>query len=216
MYKICIKCGFEKAISEFRLFKTKYKSYYRGECMVCEKIYADGNKEKYKIKRDKNKDKFKQQVQKSKQDFPWRKHLYSAKSRCTNPNNDSYNSYGKKGIKFEISDKDGEYLWYRDNGDLMDQPCIDRINSKGNYTVNNCQFLDKVVHDLKTLKEMSIFAKKVIQLERNKTFRKKWSSQTQIINLKGVSWQGLKSALEHNKLYKGFYWVYEKDYKNNA
>ena len=70
MYKICIKCGFEKAISEFRLFKTKYKSYYRGECIVCEKIYADENKEKYKIKRDKNKDKIKQQVEKSKQDFP--------------------------------------------------------------------------------------------------------------------------------------------------
>ena len=37
---------------------------------------------------------------------------------------------------------DGKFLWNRDKAYLMKKPSIDRINNDGNYTRENCQFIE--------------------------------------------------------------------------
>ena len=33
-------------------------------------------------------------------------------------------------------------LWFRDKAHTMQRPSLDRINSDGNYTFNNCRFIE--------------------------------------------------------------------------
>ncbi len=210
MYKICNKCGVSKLLSEFRKFKSQFKSriYYRGECRVCEKVLADQNKEKYRLIREQNKEEIKRKRDEFHEKYPWRRNLASAKQRCTNPKKRGWNRYGGKGIKFQLSDEDGKYLYYRDKAYLMDIPTLDRKDSNDNYTLENCQFLEKTTHDLKTQRENSFQCIKITQLDESNKVMKRWSSKSQITRLQGYSWNGLEKALNENTLYKRFYWKY--------
>ena len=150
MNKICVKCNKNKDLSEFREYK---KGKFRQKCKICENEEARQwfyDNQEYCKKRNNN------NTLQMRLQTPWKQHLYSAKARCANPNNDSYKGYGERGIKFLLSMEDGEHLWYSDNADLMTEPCIDRIDTNGNYELSNCQFLDKTIHDQKTLTERSV------------------------------------------------------------
>lgn len=70
---------------------------------------------------------------------PWYYSYAGARARCK-PNA----KYGKRGIKFEMTIKDFEYLWYRDAADLLERPSIDRIENDKGYTVGNCRFIEFV------------------------------------------------------------------------
>jgi len=67
---------------------------------------------------------------------PWYSHYSNAKYRCKN------GAYGKRGIKFEMTLGEFEFLWVRDNAHLLKRPSIDRINSHYGYTVSNCRFIE--------------------------------------------------------------------------
>lgn len=154
VYKICVKCTKEKSLNKFREYKP---GKFRVKCKNCENKYSMQwfyNNHDY-CKERISKSNFQRRLY-----SPWLQHLDSAKQRCTNPNRDGYEKYGKRGIKYLLSSNDGEHLWYRDSADLMDQPCIDRIDTNGNYTVENCQFLDKFIHDKKTDQKMELIRKK--------------------------------------------------------
>jgi hypothetical protein len=69
---------------------------------------------------------------------PWNKSLCAIRSRCSNPKHHYY----KNGIKNFLNAKDVEHLWFRDNADEMEYPSIDRINTKGNYTLDNCRYIE--------------------------------------------------------------------------
>jgi hypothetical protein len=74
--------------------------------------------------------------------LPWYRVWYNARQRCINPNNSSYKHYGAKGIKFFITINDIKKLWFRDKAYLLKVPSIDRIDTYGNYTLENCRFIE--------------------------------------------------------------------------
>lgn len=73
----------------------------------------------------------------------WLNHLYGARSRCTNPNASGYKHYGNRGIKCFLTNVEIENLWIRDNAEALKEPSIDRINSDGNYSFDNCRFIER-------------------------------------------------------------------------
>lgn len=63
----------------------------------------------------------------------------NAKDRCNNPNNDQYERYGGRGIKFKIKSFEE---WFDELG-LAPSPehSIDRIDNDGHYEVGNLQWV---------------------------------------------------------------------------
>jgi len=198
--KTCSKCHKTKDISEFREYK---KGKFRAECKICAN---EGSKQWFLDNHEYAKKRNGNRTLNMRLFTPWIQHLYSARQRCTNPKNDSYKKYGQRGIKCLLTKEDIEHLWYRDNAELMKEPCIDRIDTNGHYVLDNCQFLDKFVHDKKTSTEYAKEAKKVVQLSENKEIIKIWDSQSQILKQSGFWYTSLLNAINKNKLYKGFYW----------
>lgn len=78
--------------------------------------------------------------------FPLRKRLRNIKQRCEYPNDKKYKYYGGKGIKCLLTMSDLKFLWERDKANLMKQPSIDRLNPSGDYTLENCQFIEMQVN----------------------------------------------------------------------
>lgn len=64
------------------------------------------------------------------------------KQRCGNPKDKKYRYYGGKGIKVKMTYADLVSLWRRCNGYRLKRPSIDRKNSNGHYTLENCRFIE--------------------------------------------------------------------------
>ena len=87
--------------------------------------------------RKRNKEVIKKREQQKRIREPWRRAYDSVMSRC------SYaGSYGKKGIKNHLKLKDFKYLWFRDKAYEMKRPYIDRIDSNGDYILENCRYME--------------------------------------------------------------------------
>lgn len=69
---------------------------------------------------------------------PWEKTHQRIQVRCCYDKKSSY--YGR--IKNYLKIKDLKYLWFRDKAYLMKTPSIDRMDSKGNYTLENCRYIE--------------------------------------------------------------------------
>lgn len=83
-----------------------------------------------------------QQRAKRKQETPWLRHLDFIKVRCTSRSHQAYRYYGGRGIRCELSESQIKELWMRDNAATLERPSIDRINPTGNYTIENCRFIE--------------------------------------------------------------------------
>jgi len=68
--------------------------------------------------------------------------LSSMKNRCNSIKSCGYAYYGGKGVKCLIEMDELEFLWHRDNGASLKRPSIDRIDSNGNYEIQNCRFIE--------------------------------------------------------------------------
>ncbi len=74
--------------------------------------------------------------------YPWKKHVKHARRRCTDPGHKSYGSYGARGIRCVLSYSEAQVLWIRDRGHELIAPSLDRIDPDGDYTFNNCRFIE--------------------------------------------------------------------------
>lgn len=68
--------------------------------------------------------------------FPWWQSYRGAKDRCKN------GQYKERGIEFHLTLKQVKELWFRDNAEKMIKPSIDRIETTGHYTYDNCRFIE--------------------------------------------------------------------------
>lgn len=71
---------------------------------------------------------------------PWKKTKKNVTNRIRNENHKSHKTY--KHVKDFMKLKDYEFLYKRDNAHLLKQPSIDRKDSKGHYTVENCRYIE--------------------------------------------------------------------------
>jgi hypothetical protein len=67
---------------------------------------------------------------------------WGLRQRCSNPRMIQYKRYGGRGIRAHIKFDEIISLWKRDNADSLKQPSLDRIDNDGNYTVENCRFIE--------------------------------------------------------------------------
>ena len=71
--------------------------------------------------------------------YPWQHSYSAAKRRCEDKCN---KNYGERGIKFELTREDCAFMWARDKAHNLKKHSIDRIDNDGNYTVQNCRFIE--------------------------------------------------------------------------
>lgn len=84
----------------------------------------------------------KKSLKKYLQTHPWYYNFHAAQERCHNKKHRKYPRYGGRGIKFLMAKGDFKFLWFRDKAYLMKKASIDRIDNNGNYTVDNCRFIE--------------------------------------------------------------------------
>lgn len=198
--KVCIDCGIEKELSEFYFRKDSQK--YREECKDC---FKKNRRNFYKN----NNHRICLERKNYRETFPWRITLTDIKKRCNNPKNNHYYCYGKRGIKCLITEEELEKLWFRDSAYLMEKPSIDREDNDGNYTLENCRYMElskNVARKTNNENKKSIF-----QFTKNSVFIKKWDSIIEASTILNIH----KSAISKNlngcsRSSGGFIWRYAK------
>jgi len=86
--------------------------------------------------------------------YPYLQKLWSnINQRCYKEYSKSYKYYGAKGIKNKLHPKNLIFMWKRDNGFELKQPSLDRKDSKKNYTLRNCRFIEFKLNQLEGLKK---------------------------------------------------------------
>jgi len=90
-----------------------------------------------------------EEQRKYRREYPWLSHLYSARQRCNDKNHISYKRYGGKGIKCFLTPYFIYYLWERDKAYKLKKPSLDRRNSKKDYTIDNCKFIELSENSIK-------------------------------------------------------------------
>jgi hypothetical protein len=79
---------------------------------------------------------------------PWARTLNRIRSRCSH-----HPDYVNRGIRCLITKDELRELWFRDQAYLMKQPSIDRIDTNGQYTKENCRYMEKLENSLRQWKE---------------------------------------------------------------
>lgn len=137
---------------------------------------------------------------------PFRMVLHGIKNRCNNPNSYDAKYYHDKGIKCEITEEEIKKIAIRDHYWDMIDPTIDRKNVRGNYTFDNCQFIERSLNSRKDK------IKAVLQYDLDGFFIKEWESavvaskklkinHSHIISV-CLNRQGFKTAGGYNWTYK--------------
>lgn len=157
--KFCKKCKRTLPLSKFYFSPWKGTKqtyyYYSSPCKECKSKtcnkWASKNKDivsltkkRYLVNHPKKrKESLHNWYLKKKRLKPWSTTYFAANQRCNNPNHTAFKYYGGRGIKMLLTMSDFEFLWKRDKAFLMIKPSIDRIDTDGDYTLKNCQFIEQ-------------------------------------------------------------------------
>ncbi len=140
---ICTRCGKMKEKSEYYCHKKSGRSSYCKACHLegCSKHW-EGNKEHCRERNRKYISTHREDANKRQSKYlsknPWMRGYDRARSRCVYKRS----RYNQRGIKFLMTKEDFRMLWYRDKAELMKQPSIDRKDTRGDYTVENCRYIE--------------------------------------------------------------------------
>jgi len=77
---------------------------------------------------------------------PWIARWYAINQRCNDKKWHGYKNYGGRGIENFISQNELKILWERDKAESMERPTIDRIDINGDYTFENCRFIENQIN----------------------------------------------------------------------
>ena len=133
---------------------------------------------------------------------PWIKSCYLAKQRCNNAKNHSYYKYGSRGIKFKMTLEEFKFLWFRDKAYEMKKPTIDRIDSKGNYELSNCRYLEHYENSTRNLNPV-----KIAQISKKGKVVKIWDSISSTIKALNLNEGNLYRCLNNEiPSTSGFVW----------
>ena len=139
--------------------------------------------------------------QKYKKANPWRQSYDMAKYRCE-PNN----VYGKRGIKFCMTVEDFKFLWFRDQAYILNRPSIDRIDTKGNYVLHNCRFIELQEN------RWRYGRKPVLQYTLNGKFIKRYETLMRTAKETKIGLSSISDAAKgRNKKAGGYKWVFVKE-----
>jgi hypothetical protein len=193
--KICNTCGKELELGFFSFRKDS--NTYRVDCKECratkQRKYVSENKQTVYARRNKYYKK-----------FPWMQSYRAIRHRCNNLNASDYKYYGGRGIKCFITEEEIKKLWFRDKAYLMKQPTIDRKDNDGNYTFENCQFIEQSENSKKA-HNISI-----LQYDLDGNFIKEWNSITEASKFIKRSTGSICGALKNRqKSTGGFVWRYK-------
>jgi len=167
--KVCPKCGIKKLINEF--YFRKDNNTYRSECKVC----ILKQRKKYRLH---NLDKIQKTRKRREQEHPELHVFQNIQTRCTNPNRKEYNRYAGRGIQCKITKEEIRQLMIRDGYWNMKYPNIDRIDNNGDYTFENCRFIERAIHVIKDK------GKPILQFDLKGNFIKEWvSTRTAALSL---------------------------------
>lgn len=143
---------------------------------------------------------------KLKTDTPWKLIYWDIKKRCTSKSSSNHKYYIDKGIECLISEEEVKCLWFRDKAYLMEQPSIDRKDSNGNYTFDNCQFLEFDENRRKAV------IKPIIQYDLQGNFIKEWNCIIDVEREINISHKQICSNLKNKqKTVHGFIFKYKDD-----
>lgn len=73
---------------------------------------------------------------------PWVTLLNAARTRCRYRSHKMFYRYGGRGIVCLLTIAEVRALWLRDNAAKLGRPSLDRKDENGNYTFENCRFIE--------------------------------------------------------------------------
>jgi len=125
----------EKNVGKIKRWAKNSRIRRRDKNLLYQQQYREGNKEKIKVMNRNWRIKYLKK-------YPWLNSWVNMKNRCRHSCCKSYPNYGGRGIKLLITFEEVGKLWYRDKAYLLKYPSIDRKDSNGNYTYENCRFIE--------------------------------------------------------------------------
>ncbi len=190
--KICTKCNKEKELSKFSKHQIG-KDGLESRCKKCKSNYDQKNK----IKLNKQRRSYYKK-------YPWIIILKSINERCNNPKNKDYKNYGKRGIKNYLKLEDVKFLYIRDKAHLMKKPSIDRKDNNGNYTIENCEFIEFSENSAKDKRKI------ILQYHLDGKFIKEWRSIIEASKILKIHSGDISyCAKGKSKTCGGFIWRYK-------